>query len=91
MLASLGKAQKEAARPTVGDVTGRIQGLYGSLSGLTKDKQILDRFVSARVGDKSGTYVANQWSRVCDGFIKSLKLNGKDFYRHPLMLEELTM
>lgn len=78
LLSTLGKAQKDAARPTVGDVADRIQGLYGSLSGLTKDKQILDRFVSARVGDKSGTYIANQWSRVCDGFIKSLKLNGKE-------------
>ena len=71
LLSTLGKAQKDAARPTVGDVADRIQGLYGSLSGLTKDKQILDRFVSARVGDKSGTYIANQWTRVCDKLIKS--------------------
>lgn len=78
LLATLGKAQKSGAKPTVGDVTEKIKGLYGSLSGLTSDKQILDRFVSARVGDKSGTYIANQWSRVCDGFIKSLGLNGKE-------------
>ena len=78
LLATLGKAQKSGAKPTVGDVTEKIKGLYGSLSGLTQEKQVLDRFVSARVGDKSGTYIANQWSRVCDGFIKSLGLNGKE-------------
>ena len=78
LLKTLETAKKAAGQPTVGEVSGKIQELYGSLSGLTKDKQILDRFVSARVGDKSGTYIANQWTRVCDGFIKSLKLNGKE-------------
>lgn len=78
LLRTLELAKNSAEKPTVAQAAETIKSLYSSLKGLSKDKQILDRYVNARVGDKSGTYIANQWTRVCDKLIKSLKLNGKE-------------
>ncbi|MBE7704601.1 MAG: hypothetical protein E7Z90_02165 [Cyanobacteria bacterium SIG29] len=78
LLRTLETASKTSQQKSVGQVSGQIRSLYASLGGFTQNKQILDRFIDARVGDKSGTYIANQWTRVCDKLIKSLNLNSKE-------------
>lgn len=78
LLRTLETASKTAQQTSVTQAKKVIKSLYASLGGFTQNKQVLDRFIDARVGDKSGTYIANQWTRVCDKLIKSLNLSGKE-------------
>lgn len=74
----LGKAKLSAETPTLSQVSGSIKTLYSNIVDFASGKGILDRYINARVGDQSGTYIANQWGRVGDKLIKALKLNGKE-------------
>lgn len=73
-------AEKELASQsgTVGAFSEKIKTLYSSIGGLTRDKQILDKYIDARVGERSGSYIANQWTRVTKKLLKSLKIKDKD-------------
>lgn len=73
-------AEKELASQsgTVGAFSKEIKSLYSSIGGLTKDKQILDKYIDARVGEKSGSYIANQWTRVTTKLLKSLNIKDKE-------------
>ncbi len=72
------KAAAEKIPPDVSRFTAEIKALYANVTDFSSSKNALDKYVSARVGDQSGTYIANQWSRVCNKFIKSLKLSSKE-------------
>lgn len=74
----LNKAQKTMEQPKLSDVMEKVKDLQAQTSSFAAKKGILDKFISARVGDKSGTYIANQWSKVGDKLLKSLKLNSKE-------------
>ena len=74
----LGKSKTALEQPTVSQFSNKIKTLYANLADFTTGKQVLDKYITARVGDQSGTYIANQWGRVGDKLIKSLKLNGKE-------------
>lgn len=68
-------AKRTKELPKLSFISDKIQSIYSSLSAFASEKSILDKFITARVGDKSGTYIANQWGRVGDKLIKSLKLS----------------
>ena len=69
------KAKTSQELPKLSVISDKVQSMYSSLSSFASEKAMLDKFITARVGDKSGTYIANQWGRVGDKLIKSLKLN----------------
>lgn len=73
-------AEKELASQsgTVGAFSEKIKTLYSSIGGLTRDKQILDKYIDARVGERSGSYIANQWTRVTTKLLKSLNIKDKE-------------
>ena len=74
----LTSAKQTMEKPSVSQVADKIKALQSNVTNFANKKGILDRFISARVGDKSGTYIANQWGKVGDKLIKSLKLSGKE-------------
>ncbi len=78
VLNKLMKAKTEMEVPKVSEFSNRIMSLFNITSEFTSRKTTLDKFISARVGDKSGSYIANQWDRVGERFLKSLNLNNKD-------------
>lgn len=59
-------------------ISDKVTALNSSLKELASGRKLLDKYINARVGDKSGTYIANQWERVCNTLFKSLKLSNKD-------------
>jgi hypothetical protein len=69
---------KANVRPTLGQVMGTVRKLYTGITEFAKGKGALDRFITARVGDKSGTYIANQWSKVGKSLMKSMKFSMKE-------------
>lgn len=71
-------ARKAKETPTLSQVAGKIQSMHSSISQFASDKAVLDKFVNARIGDRSGTYIANQWGRVGNKLIKTLKLSTKE-------------
>ncbi len=75
---SLEHATAAGAVPTIGEATEGIKKMASALGGFASGNKAIGKFVEARVGDKSGTYIANQWQRVCDSLFKSMKLKGKD-------------
>ena len=72
------KALKEQETPKLSDVSDKIQSMYSSISSFAAEKRIIDKYVDARIGDKAGTYIANQWGRVGNRLIKSLRLNTEE-------------
>lgn len=74
----LNNAKKAKETPTLSQVTDKIKAIHTTASNFAAQKGVLDNFITARVGDKSGTYIANQWGRVGDKLVKVLKLNTKD-------------
>ena len=66
-------AKKRAEIPTVSQVADKIRELSSLTNNFVKDKIILDDYVSARVGDKGGTYIAEQWGRVGRRLMTSFK------------------
>ncbi len=75
---TLETAKKEMEKPKVSQVKDKIKTLNANISSFASGKTVVDKYINSRVGDQSGTYIANQWSRVCDKLIKSLKLNDKE-------------
>lgn len=75
---SLEHATKSGSVATLGEAAEGIKKIASSLGGFASGNKAIGKFVEARVGDKSGTYIANQWQRVCDSLFKSMKLKGKD-------------
>ncbi|MBQ9245449.1 hypothetical protein IJ182_04180 [bacterium] len=55
-----------------------IRQIHQNITEFATRKNVLDRFVNARVGDSAGTYIANQWGRVGKKLLKSLGLRTKD-------------
>jgi len=78
LLSALETAKKSMERPTVSQAGATIKKLYSNVIDFSKGKNILDKYINARVGDKAGTYIANQWGRVGDKVIKSLKLSNAE-------------
>lgn len=74
----LRKAKASLEVPKISYVKGQLKTLYSSINDFAAGKGVLDRYIDARVGDKAGTYIANQWGRVGDKLIKSLNLSGKE-------------
>ncbi len=64
-----------AKKPVLGDISAKLLDLNSALVQFSSDKKVLDDFVSARVGEKAGSYIANQWERVTNKLVKSLKFN----------------
>lgn len=69
---------KADARPTLGKVAGTVRKLYVGLRDFAKGKVALDRFITSRVGEESGTYIANEWNRFGRRLMKSLHLSMKE-------------
>lgn len=74
----LEQAQKSQVQPKLSEVSEQVMSLYDDVASFASRKGVLDKYINARVGNQSGTYIANQWGRVGDKLIKSLKLNNKD-------------
>ncbi|MCD7780329.1 MAG: hypothetical protein LUH05_06625 [Candidatus Gastranaerophilales bacterium] len=75
---TLENAKKRAEQPSISQVKDKINALNKNITDYVSDKKLLDRCVDTRVGNKSGTYIANQWGRVSNKLIKSLKLNNQE-------------
>ncbi|MCD7879013.1 MAG: hypothetical protein LUG16_03660 [Candidatus Gastranaerophilales bacterium] len=75
---TLDNAKKQMEIPKVGDYKERIMLLYNDVAKFSSGKNRIDNFVRARVGDNSGSYIANQWNRVGNTIVNSLDLkNGE--------------
>ena len=62
----------------VSEASPRIKSLYSNVLDFSRGKKALDKYITARAGDQSGTYIANQWSKVGDKAIKSLRLSNAE-------------
>ncbi len=78
ILKLLKRAEATNSQATVGDFANELKSLFEISFDFTTRKNVLDRFISERVGDKSGSYIANQWDRVGNQLMKALKLKGRD-------------
>lgn len=74
----LSEAKKKLETPKLSDIEGKVRTLSSGIADFSAGKKVLDKYITARVGDKSGTYIANQWNRVGESLMKSLKLSMKD-------------
>ncbi len=72
-------SETQAASPvTLDKISSQITKLGDSLKEFVSGRKLVDDFINARVGDKSGTYIANHWNRVCKKLFKKLKFSQKD-------------
>ncbi len=74
----LDNAKKSKSVPVLRDITDKINIINNNIKEFAAEKNLLDKYISAKIGDKSGTYIANQWSRVGNKFVKLLKLSDKE-------------
>ena len=63
---------------TIGQIGEQIQKLGNSLVNFSSGKNVIEKFIHARVGEESGTYIANQWGRVTKSLFKSLHLKDSE-------------
>jgi hypothetical protein len=75
---TLNTARADLERPTVGNVADRLQILNEKVYEFGRQRLILDKYIDARVGDNAGSYIANQWNRVSNKILNSLKLSGSE-------------
>ncbi len=71
-----GKFEPKAV--TLEDISSKIKSLNKILKDFESKKIVVDEYINARVGDKAGTYIANQWGRTCKKLFKTLKFSEKD-------------
>lgn len=68
----LEKSKTVEMQPTIGEVESKLKLLKKGVSDYSHGKKAMDRYISARVGDKSGSFIANQWDRVSTSLVKAL-------------------
>ncbi len=71
-------AKKKCDTPKISDIKKALDGLHNSMSDFSYNKNILDKYISSVVGDKSGSYIANQWGRFTNSAVKALGLSSKE-------------
>ncbi len=60
------------------DVVNQLNLLYKSFNKFLGDKLILDKFISARIGKRADSFIANQWERICGKFVDTLGFSTKE-------------
>ncbi|MDD3237279.1 MAG: hypothetical protein PHV37_04200 [Candidatus Gastranaerophilales bacterium] len=63
---------------TVGEAKSGIKKLFQMVDGFNFNKKPLDKYISVNVGDQAETFIANQWGKVNNQFLKSIGIKGKD-------------
>ena len=71
-------AKKNEDMTTISNLKQALYKLNVGMIDFRRDKKILDGYISSRVGEKSGTYIANQWNRFTTSALKGLKLSSKE-------------
>lgn len=76
----VGRALDEKGKPVVklGSISDTVKSLKTASSKFGKEQRKLDKYISARVGQKQSSHIANQWDRVCNSLLKSLNLSSKE-------------
>ncbi|MCD7740329.1 MAG: hypothetical protein LUH11_03165 [Candidatus Gastranaerophilales bacterium] len=75
---TLESAKKKMEQPEVSQVKDKIKTLNANISSFASKKTVVDKYINSRVKDQSGSYIANQWNKVCSKLIKSLKFSDKE-------------
>ena len=57
---------------TVGEAAKQISTLYSDMLGISKRISLLNKYIDARIGDRPGSFIANQWERFSEKAAKSL-------------------
>ncbi len=78
IISTLQTSKNQADVAKLGEVIKPLEGLHEAMSDFAHNKNLLDKYISARIGDKSGTYIANIWDDFTSSALKSLKLNNKE-------------
>lgn len=71
------KAQltKNARTRKLGEIEEPLTAFYKYMNKFMGDKMILDKYMSARIGQRSDSFAANQWERFCGKFLNALDLS----------------
>ncbi len=81
LIGELTKLIKEAQSKqpvTVEQIGEQMKKLGNSLVDFSSGKKVIEKFIHARVGEESGTYIANQWGRVTNTLFNSLHLSSSE-------------
>lgn len=63
LFAMLDGEGKKHAQPTLGEVSSDVRKMFSTMRDFAQDKKVLDKYLDARVGERAGSYLANQWGR----------------------------
>jgi|GEM_PF-5748640 len=72
------KAELENAlqTKTVSEASKQINSLYADMLGISSRVNILNKYIDARIGDRAGSFIANQWERFTGKAVNSLSRGG---------------
>lgn len=59
-------------------ISDTVKSLKTASSKFSKEQGKLDRYISARVGQKQSSHISNQWDRVCGSLLKSLNVSSEE-------------
>lgn len=62
----------------LGSISDTVKSLKTASSVFGKEQKKLDKYISARIGQKQSSHIANQWDSVCNSLLKSLNLSSKE-------------
>lgn len=69
---------KEHNLPTVKSVSEKAAKMFEKLDIMESQRKVISKFIHARVGDESETFIANQWGRVNKEFMKAIGITNKE-------------
>lgn len=64
--------------PTFATLKKPLTGMFDMLDDYAANRRIVNEYIDARVGDTAETFIANQWQRVNERFLKILGISKKD-------------
>lgn len=67
-----------ASAPNIKSLEKPASKILSLLDNFQSQRKVIDQYVDTRVGDKSGTFIANQWAKVNDTFFKAIGITDKD-------------
>ncbi len=72
------KGKQAADASTVSSSKEPLKCLNTRMTEFRNNKKLLDNYISSVIGDKPGTYIANQWGRFTNKALKTLNLSSKE-------------
>ena len=76
--ANINKVVQDKQVSTLKQAKYKILSLFTALEPMNKGTGVIDKFINVRVADRGDSFIANQWGKASEDFLKCLNLTPKE-------------